>query len=180
MSTKLKSRSDGTDVSSEAGLLAISAPTADTWQSLYNLYWVLAVAAGTITIGSLVFFVTKFRARPGSGPAQHVLVELQLYKRLRCSRYIDRAPQQNCDSEHYLDRCVSFVRHPGPSSKGRRDPGQIQPDMVPSIHHRDIPDLMLRIVWGWARFHESKARGHLGVGMREYCMAEEVVVYNQP
>jgi len=53
-------------------VLAISAPTADTWQSLYNLYWVLAVAAGTITIGSLVFFVTKFRARPGSSPAQHV------------------------------------------------------------------------------------------------------------
>ena len=71
MSTKLKSRSDGTDVSSEAGLLAISAPTADTWQSLYNLYWVLAVAAGTITIGALVFFATKFRARPGSSPAQH-------------------------------------------------------------------------------------------------------------
>ncbi len=53
------------------GLLAISAPTADTWQSLYNLYWVLAVAAGAITIGSLVFFVTKYRARPGSGPAYH-------------------------------------------------------------------------------------------------------------
>ena len=53
------------------GLLAISAPTADTWQSLYDLYWVLAVAAGTITIGALVLFVAKYRARPGSSPVQH-------------------------------------------------------------------------------------------------------------
>ncbi len=53
------------------GLLAILAPTADTWQSLYDLYWVLAVVAGTITIGALVFFVIKYRARPGSSPVQH-------------------------------------------------------------------------------------------------------------
>ncbi len=51
--------------------MAISAPTADTWQSLYNLYWVLAVAAGAITIGALVFFATKYRARPGYGPVHH-------------------------------------------------------------------------------------------------------------
>ena len=67
---KLKSRPEGTKALLRRGLLAISAPTADTWQSLYNLYWVLAVAAGTITIGALVFFVTKYRARPSSGPAQ--------------------------------------------------------------------------------------------------------------
>jgi len=53
------------------GLLAISAPTADTWQSLYDLYWFLAVAAGTITIGALVLFVAKYRARSGSSPVQH-------------------------------------------------------------------------------------------------------------
>jgi cytochrome c oxidase subunit 2 len=34
------------------------------------LYWVLAVAAGAITIGALVFFVTKYRARSGSGLTQ--------------------------------------------------------------------------------------------------------------
>jgi len=35
------------------------------------LYWVLAVVAGAITIGALVFFVTKYRARPGSSPAHY-------------------------------------------------------------------------------------------------------------
>src|SRR5437879_9273010 len=34
--------------------------------------------------------------------------------------------------------------------------------MVPRLHRRDIPDIMLRAVWGWARFHDSKARGHIG------------------
>ena len=62
---------DGQSILLRRGLLAISAPTTDAWQSLYNLYWVLAVAAGAITIGALVFFVTKYRARPSSGTAQH-------------------------------------------------------------------------------------------------------------
>ncbi len=35
------------------------------------MYWVLAVAAGAITIGALVFFVTKYRTRPGYGPVHH-------------------------------------------------------------------------------------------------------------
>ncbi len=69
--TKLISQPGGAEYSSEARLLAISAPTADTWQSLYNLYWVLAIAAGTITIGALVFFATKYRAKPGSAPVSH-------------------------------------------------------------------------------------------------------------
>ncbi len=62
---------DGQNILLRLSLLAISAPTADTWQSLYNLYWVLAVAAGTITIGALVFFVTKYRDRPGSPQVHH-------------------------------------------------------------------------------------------------------------
>src|SRR5438876_11355534 len=61
----------GQSVLLRRGLLAISAPTADTWQSLYNLYWILAVAAGAITIGALVFFATKYRARPGTAPVHH-------------------------------------------------------------------------------------------------------------
>lgn len=45
--------------------LTVPAPTATTWQSLYDLYWTLAIAAGTITIGALVFFTIKYRSKPG-------------------------------------------------------------------------------------------------------------------
>src|SRR5206468_8611784 len=48
--------------------------------------------------------------------------------------------------------------------EGRRDPGQIQPDMVPSIHHWDVPDPVLRAVWERTRVHDREARGHLGGG----------------
>jgi cytochrome c oxidase subunit 2 len=45
--------------------LTVAAPTATTWQSLYDLYWTLAIAAGTITIGVLVFFTVKYRSKTG-------------------------------------------------------------------------------------------------------------------
>jgi cytochrome c oxidase subunit 2 len=45
--------------------LTVAAPTATTWQSLYDLYWTLAIAAGTITIGALVFFTVKYRSKTG-------------------------------------------------------------------------------------------------------------------
>ena len=45
--------------------MTVAAPTATTWQSLYNLYWIFAVAVGTITIGALVFFSVKYRNKTG-------------------------------------------------------------------------------------------------------------------
>jgi cytochrome c oxidase subunit II len=47
--------------------LTVAAPTATTWQSLYDLYWTLAIIAGTITIGALVFFTIKYRSKTGIG-----------------------------------------------------------------------------------------------------------------
>src|SRR5438552_16337141 len=42
-----------------------------TWQSLYDLYWTLAIAAGTITIGALVYFTIKYRSKAGThAPSQ--------------------------------------------------------------------------------------------------------------
>src|SRR5207302_6981304 len=49
-----------------AAELTVAAPTATTWQSLYDLYWTLAIAAGTITIGALVFFTNKYRSKAGT------------------------------------------------------------------------------------------------------------------
>ena len=42
------------------------APTAAQWQSLYNLYWTLAIIAGIITVGALAYFALRYRSRPGA------------------------------------------------------------------------------------------------------------------
>jgi len=52
--------------------LPVQAPTAATWTSLYNLYWTLAVIAGAITVGALVYFAVKYRSKPG---VQQALVQ---------------------------------------------------------------------------------------------------------
>ncbi len=48
------------------------APTAAEWQSLYNLYLTLAIIAGVITIGALVYFAIRYRTKP---QAQRTIVE---------------------------------------------------------------------------------------------------------
>lgn len=55
--------------------MAVQAPTAVAWQNLYNLYWTLAVAAGVITIGALVFFAWRYRARRVAEPYQPIAKE---------------------------------------------------------------------------------------------------------
>jgi cytochrome c oxidase subunit 2 len=45
--------------------LADQAPTTATWQSLYNLYWTVAITAGVITVGALVYFAVRYRSKPG-------------------------------------------------------------------------------------------------------------------
>jgi cytochrome c oxidase subunit 2 len=44
---------------------SVQAPTSTAWTSLYNLYWTLAVIAGAITVGALVYFAVKYRSKPG-------------------------------------------------------------------------------------------------------------------
>src|SRR5213593_1629042 len=42
--------------------LATQAPTTATWTSIFNLYWTIAVIAGVITVGALVYFAIKYRS----------------------------------------------------------------------------------------------------------------------
>ncbi len=55
------------------------APTTAQWQSLYNLYWTLAVSAGVITVGALVYFALRYRTKP---QAQRTVDERQTGIRL--------------------------------------------------------------------------------------------------
>src|SRR2546422_10471680 len=47
---------------------AAQAPTTAQWTSLYNLYWTIAIIAGIITVGTLVFFALRYRSKPSAGP----------------------------------------------------------------------------------------------------------------
>ena len=47
---------------------AAQAPTTAQWTSLYNLYWTIAIIAGIITVGALVFFALRYRSKPSAGP----------------------------------------------------------------------------------------------------------------
>ena len=38
------------------------------WSSLYNLYWTIAIIAGIITVGALVFFALRYRSKPSTEP----------------------------------------------------------------------------------------------------------------
>jgi cytochrome c oxidase subunit II len=61
----------------DSGLTVIpplDASWTNIWQSLYSLYWTLAVGAGVITIGALIFFAIRYRgsasAKPNAGEAE--------------------------------------------------------------------------------------------------------------
>ena len=46
--------------------MTVAAPTSETWQNLYNLYWTIAIVVGAITLGALVFFAARYRAKTRS------------------------------------------------------------------------------------------------------------------
>jgi cytochrome c oxidase subunit II len=58
----------------DSGLTVIpplDASWTNIWQSLYSLYWTLAVGAGVITIGALIFMAIRYRGKAGSKPSIH-------------------------------------------------------------------------------------------------------------